>query len=322
MMAIICTLFFQTAEASPLTPQQALRRAQQSSSRLRAPGKYSYELSQTYKSDGEEALYVFNKGDKGFIVVSADDRLPALLGYSDNGAFDPTKASPGLKWWLSQYADEAVYFFKNEDKFTINKSSLRRATRANIPTLVKTKWNQSAPYNNDCPIVAGGRAVTGCVATAMAQVINYFRYPLIGSGEHSYIYNGNTYSFNFGATTFDWNNMLDVYTEDATAQQNEAVATLMFACGVSVNMNYTSRESGTSDLYVANALKTFFGFDKGVRYLKKQYFSDDEWENIIYGELAESRPVVYGGQAPTGGINSYATDMKTVFSTSTGAGVV
>lgn len=298
---VVIVIAFQSVEGARLSPQEALNRVQAASSRLSAPGNSSYELSYTGKSSDKEALYVFNRGDKGFIVVAADDRMPALLGYSDNGAFDIDKASPQLKWWLGQYADEATYCFDNEYNPTLTKTTWKRDGRVNIPALVKTKWNQSAPYNNDCPTDGGGRCVTGCVATAMAQVVNYHRYPVTGSGQYSYTDKGNTYSFDYGATTFDWDNMLDEYNGSATAQQNAAVAQLMYACGVSINMNYTSYESGTSDLYVPYALKTFFNFDEGVRYLEKCYFSNDEWEEMVYDELAAARPVIYGGQAPTGG---------------------
>ncbi|MDE6555898.1 MAG: C10 family peptidase, partial [Duncaniella sp.] len=297
----LSVFFSQSLEAARLTPQEALDRARQTSSRRIVSAGSSYELSFTGRSGGEETLYVFNKGENGFVVLPADDRMPAILGYSDNGAFDPANASPELKWWLSQYSDEAAYFFGNEDQFNSGMATTRRASRSKIAPLVTTKWNQSAPFNDDCPVVSGGRAVTGCVATAMAQVINYFKYPATGTGSHSYNYNGYTFSFNFGSTSFDWANMLDVYDGSANAQQKAAVATLMHGCGVSVNMNYTAYESGTSDLYVSHALKTYFGFDQGARYVVREYYTTEEWEDLIYGELAANRPVIYGGQAPTGG---------------------
>ncbi|MDE5877408.1 MAG: Ig-like domain-containing protein, partial [Muribaculaceae bacterium] len=301
-LIILSVISTQNVDAARLNPQQALSRAQGSTSRLRLPGSDPFELTYTGKSAGENALYVFNKGQTGFIVVSADDRLPALLGYSDNGAFDEATVSPELKWWLSQYADETIYFFHNESRYTnTGTSGLRRTARPAIEPLVKTKWNQTAPYNNDCPSDAGGRCVTGCVATAMAQVMKYHNYPASGSGNHSYVYKGNTYSFDFGATIFDWSNMLDAYTSSATEAQNAAVATLMHACGVSVNMAYSSGTSGAGDSYVPYALKEYFSYDAGVRYLEREYFSDEEWEKLIYNELAAKRPVIYGGQASGGG---------------------
>ncbi|MDE6795514.1 MAG: C10 family peptidase, partial [Muribaculaceae bacterium] len=314
----LITLFVvapQDVGAARLSPQQALSRVQASTSRLRMPGKSSYELTFTGQSDGEKALYVFNKGETGFIVVSADDRMPALLGYSDNGAFDLATAPPGLKWWLGQYTKEAVYFLKNEDKYTATRSfGSTRTSRTAIAPLVKTQWNQRAPYNDECPDLNGNRCVTGCVATAMAQVMKYHNYPTNGIGEHSYTYKGTTYSFNYGGTTFDWTNMLNSYDDNATQAQNEAVAMLMYACGVGVNMGYGVGESGASDIYVAYALKQFFNYDKGVQYVERDYYADEEWEEMIYAELAAKRPVVYGGQASGGGhefvCDGYSEDGK------------
>lgn len=267
---LLTVLSTQGVDAARLTPQQALSRVQSSSVRLRMPGLGSYELTYTGNAAGTPALYVFNKGTNGFIIASADDRMPALLGYSNNGAFDIKTASPELKWWLSQYTDEADYFFKNESKFASRSSSVKqRASRANIEPLVKTKWDQSVPYNNDCPLINGEKSVTGCVATAMAQVINYHKYPVSGTGSNSYECNGATYSFDYGSTTFDWANMLDTYDDNATEPQKAAVAKLMYACGVGVNMQYGVMASGAQDPYIPYALNKFFNYDKGVRLLDK-----------------------------------------------------
>lgn len=291
----------QTADATYLSPQQALERIQSAPTGKRIVGSDQYKLTYTGKSGEGTALYVFNKGDNGFVVASADDRMPAVLGYSDNGAFDIEKASPELKWWLSQYVDEAASYLKNAGELTEPRVKVRRETRPEIETMVKTTWDQGAPYNEDCPEDQGGRCVTGCVATALAQVLNYHRYPVSGKGTHSYDYQGNTYSFDYGAATFDWDNMLDNYDYTATEEQKSAVAELMYACGVGVNMSYSSSASGAQDPYIAYALKEYFNYDDGVRNLERRYFSTAEWEDIIYNELSEGRPVLYSGQAPTGG---------------------
>lgn len=265
------------------------------------PGNASYELTYTGQSAGTPALYVFNKGTKGFIITSADDRMPALLGYSDNGSFDLNNASPELKWWLSQYVDEAAYFFKNEGKFTL--SSRASTEREDILPLIKTKWNQGQPYNLDCPEDKGGRSVTGCVATAMAQIIKYHRFPVTGTGEHSYSWNGTTLSFDYGAAVFDYGNMLDEYDpyeDTATETQKRAVAQLMYACGVGVNMKYSSGESGAGDYGIPYALKNLFNYDNGVRYVKRSYYTTQEWEDMVYSELQGGYPVLYSGRSPAG----------------------
>ena len=294
---------FLSADAAPLTPDQALRRLEGSNARFRIPGNASYRLAYTENADQKPRLYVFNKGNDGFVIASADDRLPALLGYSDNGAFNPSEVSPELKWWLSQYADEASFYLcgSNGAASAESGSFPSKASRANIPELLTTKWNQDAPYNLDCPEDGYGRSVTGCVATAMAQVIKYHSYPTQGTGQHSYNWNGKTLTFDYGATTFDYADMLDEYDDSATPSQQAAVAALMYACGVGVEMDYSSYESGASDMYIPYALKTYFNYDSGTRLLKRNCFTSDEWEDLVYEELAANRPVIYGGQAPNGG---------------------
>ncbi|MDE5870530.1 MAG: C10 family peptidase, partial [Muribaculaceae bacterium] len=294
---------FMSADAMQLSPDQALRRLEGSSSRFRISGNAPYRLAYTETAANQPRLYVFNKGNEGFVIASADDSFPALLGYSDNGAFNPSDASPELKWWLSQYAGEAAWYLQHPTD--VRTSGTRKKTsgvsRADIPQLLATKWNQGAPYNLDCPEVGGERSVTGCVATAMAQVIKYHGYPTLGSGKHNYSWNGTNLEFNYGATTFDYANMLDEYGDNATPEQQKAVASLMYACGVGVNMSYSPSESGAGDMYIPYALKTYFNYDAGTRLLKRDYFSKEEWEDLVYSELAAGRPVIYGGQAETGG---------------------
>lgn len=293
---------FVGVQAAQLTPDQALQRIAAHTVGKGMPSNASYRLSYTEKSMGEAMLYVFNRGEKGFIVTSADDRLPALLGYSDEGAFDVTKVSPELKWWLGQYASEASYFLKNEDKYI--RSARTRVDRPDIPELLNTKWDQWAPYNQNCPDDGGGQCVTGCVATAMAQVIKYHNYPATGSGSHSYNWYGKTLSFDYEAVDFDYANMLDEYNpydDTATDVQKEAVAQLMYACGVGVNMSYSSSMSSAFDLLVVNALQKYFNYSSSVHYLLRSHYTTQEWEDIVYAELEAKRPVIYGGQAPTGG---------------------
>lgn len=286
-------------DAAPLTPEQALQRVKTSAVGKQLPGKASLVLTHTESSKGEDVLFIFNRGDNGFIIASADDRMPAVLGYSDNGIFDLDSASPELKWWLEQYAEEAAYCFQNT---TLQQSlAAPRAERAPIAEMLETRWDQNLPYNLDCPQDNGGRCVTGCVATAMAQVMKYHNYPVTGEGTHTYYWNGTTLGFDYGTANFDYDNMLPVYDGSADYVQQKAVAQLMYACGVSVNMNYTSDQSGASDLYVPYALKEFFNYDAGVRYLKREYYNTNDWEDIVYSELQAGRPVIYGGQAPEGG---------------------
>ncbi len=292
-----------TAGAVHLTPEQALSRVEAFSTVRKITGSAQFTLAHTGKAGGESFLYVFNHGDNGFIVISADDRMPALLGYSDNGAFNLSEASPELKWWLGQYAAQAELNLQSENLLKASSPS-SRAPKASIPEMLSTRWDQDEPYNLYCPSDKGRKCVTGCVATAMSQVIKYYGYPVNGKGTASYAWGGDNLSFDYSDANFDYQNMLDEYPRNAdnsSKEQKMAVAKLMYACGVSVKMNYSSKSSGASDIFIANALTEYFNYDKGIQNLKRDYFSDEDWNDIIYSELEAGRPVIYGGQSEDGG---------------------
>lgn len=292
-----------------LTPEEALSRIQ-SQQNQRISGVSRYSLIHSEDIDGEPMVYVFNKATDGFIVVSADDSMPALLGYSDAGAFVPESASPALKWWLSQYAEEAATTLSLGFTRLNESENNTRATfeREKIPQLISTQWGQGNPYNLDCPEIDGQKCVTGCVATAMAQIIRYHQYPQSGNSSHKYPLSDNNFaathdsiSYDYGSARFDYAEMIDNYSSSATDEQRKAVANLMYACGVAVDMEYSTRESSASDTYISYALREYFNYDNDVRLMMKAFFSTSQWEDLIYSELKEKRPVIMGGQAPGGG---------------------
>lgn len=251
------------------------------------------------------AFYVFNHGDEaGFMIVSADDQLPQVLGYSSTGSFDYASAPENIKWWLSQYEEE-VYSYLSQEKATSILKAVPRRTADNktvISPLIKTQWNQDAPFNNDCPTDGGGRSVTGCAATALAQIINYHEYPSKnGTGTYSYSWNGQTLSYDYSIANFDWNNMLDRYDATSSKTSQDAVANLMLACGIGLHMNYSSRESGASDIAVPRFLVENMDYDGSAIIVQRMHYSFQEWQDLIYKELSEKRPVFYTGQANTGG---------------------
>jgi len=224
--------------------------------------------------------YVFNS-DNGFIIISGDDAVYPILGYSTEGKFDANNQPSNVKKWLENYKKQINYVITNKIKATneitlewqniINNKNITKNT-SSVNPLVTVTWGQS-PYVNDlCPydINAGAgngyHAVTGCPATAMAQIMKYWNYPTTGTGFHSY--NHDTYgnlSANFGSTTYDWASM-----PNSVNSANNAVATLMYHCGVAVEMNYGPTSSGSYVIIAASptpeqaseyAYKTYFGYD-------------------------------------------------------------
>lgn len=311
----VMTLMATVAQAAVLTPEQAYNRALSQDTKIHplSVAESAPILVETKMATGGPAYYVFNNGQEseGFIIVSADDVAEAVLGYSDSGSFDPGNISPATAWWLEEYASQIEWARTSDRVATANTA---RPVWAPIAPMVKTKWNQSKPFNNMCPTINDTHCVTGCVATAMAQIMNYHRWPAThGTSSSSYTWNGQTLSFDYANTTFDWANMLDVYASGAyNDTQANAVATLMYACGVSVEMSYSTGSSGAPTSYVCNALKDYFGYDKSVHSEYRCYYSTAEWEELIYDQLKTYGPVQYSGHSNSGGhsfvCDGYSTD--------------
>lgn len=242
-----------------------------------------------------ESVYLFTSDDGGYIVVSASDRSPALLGYGNVGVLPVSNMPPAMKWWLEGYARQ-IECLESNNLTAIPKA--KSADRKDIPPMIKTKWGQYAPYNDKMPKIEGGAALTGCVATSMAQVMNYHKFPEKGVGTHSYEWpenSGKIYSFDYDNSPFDWSNMLETYAAGSYSdRQAEAVATLMRACAISVDMHYNVGESGSSNYSAHKALKEIFGYSESVECVDQCWHVDD-WEDIMYKEVSEGRPIIYGG---------------------------
>lgn len=234
-------------------------------------------------------FYVFNrdKNKLGFVVISAEDEMPEILGYS-NSSFDFDSIPPALSWWLEQCKTVGVSNFLTENKVS-------------IPPLIKTKWGQDEPYNQLIPSFGANYKPfpTGCTATALSQIMKYWQYPTKGIGYNSYSisYNGvGTLNFmaDFGSTTYDWGNMLNTYEKSSYNQtQASAVATLMYHVGVAENTNYSSGSSSASSLNGLQALVNNFGYDRSIQKASRDYYSDDEWSNLLYSELSKGQPIYY-----------------------------
>lgn len=256
-------------------------------------------------------FYVYNdEANGGYVVVSGDERQVEVLGYSNDGTFDPEDIPCGLHVMLEQYSQEYEWLQEHgnenpkaseeaeEDEET--NRAFTRATQA-IGPLLKTTWGQSPYYNNDCPTdpVTKKQCVTGCVATAMAQIMYYHGYPSKGQGQNSYTSSTREIkqSMDFSTVKFDWASMKTSYDKNSSKASVNAVAALMHACGVAVNMNYSSDGSGAGSANVPYAMTHNFKYDRGVRYYRKKYHTGEEWDQIILAELKAGRPIYYSGSS-------------------------
>ena len=300
------------ALANPISREQALQNARDF---FAAKGKVLPERSFRHApvKNGvltvEANYFVFNVGDdQGFVIAAGDDCVPAILGYADRGTFVGDSLPANVKWWLDGYSDAIGRLQASGQQ-----APRRAPTHAAIPALLTCQWNQGSPYNMYCPqfFDTGETCVTGCVATAMAQIMYYHRVRSVRSVQADIPgYTCATDWENYGKMTvqgipknspIDWNDMTDTYDNASTDAAKRAVANLMKYCGVSVKMDYSPSASGASSSYVVTALKNYFGYDAGTHYVWRSSYSDDAWDELIYNELANGRPVHYSGQGSEGG---------------------
>lgn len=252
-------------------------------------------------------FYIFNKGNgQGFVIVSGDDATKTILGYSDEGTFSVENMPENLQSWLNFYQSEIKYAMDSGWSATLPDSvqtvALRSAS-AMSPLLGNIKWDQGEPYNILCPVnqTTKVQTVTGCVATAMAQIMMYHKWPVSGTGSNSDVTSSyGTLFVDFSKTSYDWNNMLDSYGGTSTLKQDTAVATLMYHCGVAANMNYNTTSSA-SYYDAAKALIKNFGYDADIQICSREFYTNTDWKNKIKSELDAARPVFYSGSTEAGG---------------------
>ena len=270
----------------------------------------------SFKSQGlslvsSDGVYIYDIGTQGFVIISSNTVLPPVLGWSDQGRFPDIEEAPeNFASWMKHYSEMIDYATANSIQPEPQVRRLwdeaaqgifgTRNTQAVTP-LVSTRWNQDCYYNEYCPDAPGwgwggwgggpcGHAYAGCVACAMAQVMKYWDYPTTGFGSHSYVHSEyGEQSANFGATTYQWSQMpTEIYSH------NDAVATLMYHCGVSVDMNYSGSGSGAMSQDVETAMRSYFGYC-GAKYRQKTSYQEEAWIAMLKAELDQSHPVYYSG---------------------------
>ena len=277
-------------------------------------GTSDVQLVSTYRTDkSAPAFYVFNTDD-GFVIVSANDCETPIIGYSHEGRFDPNNIPVQMESYLQDFVARIQYGIENQivaDETTAMQWELVKNTgRLNeskstksLEPLLTEMWEQGCHYNELCPTfskVPCGHAEVGCVAVAMGQIMHYWRYPETGWGSNSYNNAGLTISADFGNTVYDWDHMPDSLTDSSTDAEIEAVATLLFHCGVAVDMQYTTNGSGANSGVVPDAMVRYFNYSKHLHIEKRKDFNDEEWISMLKACLDLQRPVYYGGKGNLG----------------------
>ena len=254
-------------------------------------------------------LYLFNVSNGGgFVVVSNDDAtITPILGYGERGSIDTKNLPDNMRAWLQGYADEIAWMQTHGSSKPASKASRRAGSHAQtaIAPLLTTRWNQGAPYNNLCP----DGCATGCVATAMAQVMFYTETVTHQNATTTttaeipgYTTRNKNYTLDAipAGATINWSNMTPTYGKSSTEEQQQAVAELMKYCGYAVKMNY-GPSSGAYTYDIVPALKNYFDYAETVTYLIRSFYTYANWTDLIYHELSQGRPVLYAGHSSDSG---------------------
>ena len=301
-LSLLCC---QWALAGNVSEQEAMEKAlsflskhtSKSANRLRAAVKTDHLAT----GKATPHYYVFDIDQQnGFVIVSADDRVPAILGYVDRGSFNSEEIPENMKAWLEGYAEQMEYLNSHADAPV---ARVQAEERNAVAPLLTSTWSQGDPYNRLCPMMEDKRCVTGCVATAMAQLLYYHKYPVKTlKGIPAYTTKTNKlYLDSLPVTTFDWEHMLDNYTGAESDTEINAVATLMRVCGAADEMDYSYNASNAHTEELSKIFKDYFDFDATTELVKRINYRAKEWDDIIYNELAHQRPVLYGGYTITSG---------------------
>lgn len=265
------------------------------------------KITSSYTLRNTECMFVVSYSQGGFVIVSADERAFPIIGFSTDDNFDINNIAPALKYWLDGYSEQIIQLMNEprtiqnpmwndieNERFSANKDI------SDIPYFVMSRWDQGQSYNDSCPLHANGpngHCYAGCVATAMGQILYYYKKPTIGMGSHTYYHAhyGNI-SCTFQGTHYGWEQM----TNNITPASRPYIAQLLYHCGVSVDMNYNPNGSGAYTQNVASVLPQFFGYPTAVRYVERFGNPFREWKQALLNSLELHRPILYSGSG-TGG---------------------
>lgn len=316
---LLIFLFEFHCEAKQITQEQALSVARQallSPSELRNADndlqlvETKYENSQSVRSSGNILYYVYNRPENGYIIVAGDDLVYPVIGYSFTSLYDSENLPPNFQLWMEDVA-YGISVAVKENRISSERTRLAwesyfngnihlRSLQSNY--LLQTTWNQSTPFNLQCPLENRQRTVTGCVATAMAQIMKYHEYPQgILSGSIPGYTTANNKHFiapiSLSEQSYNWNIMSDNYFFYDRSESADEVAKLMYHCGVSIMTDYelSTVGSGAYTNNMVSALHTYFGYDKGIQSKLRSFYFTSDWLNMLITEIDAGRPVTYSG---------------------------
>ena len=258
----------------------------------------------------QDAFYVCDAGADGFAVISADERMTPVLGFSQTKGFDADNIPAGMRELLNSYAKEYEALTSGKPLRLTRRNT--EGIQEQVGPLLTTEWGQTAPFNNRCPEWQGERCITGCVAVTTAQTMRYYQYPDSAKGEVDYATQslGIPIKEDLSNFHFDWPNMRNQYYNGASETENNAVAELLYACAAAAKMNFGLKGSSASSTNQVNALVENFGYDPDIANIQKDYMTTNEWQTLMLNELnaGSPRPIIYAAVSPVEGGHSFILD--------------
>ncbi|MBO4752264.1 MAG: C10 family peptidase [Bacteroidales bacterium] len=345
MRKIILTVVATLVAASAFGDKVSVERAEQVASNFWRQETGSIpRLTELSAEANLSELYLFDvDGGKGYVVIAGDDVAYPVLAYSVSSGFPTGNIAPSVMYMLRYYENQIIFArdlggeampdVTKEWSDLENGIALEAKTSREVPQMMTSKWSQNEPYNDKCPKASGQeRCVTGCVATAMAQVMRYWQYPVHGVGQHSYSYNDrpvavthmlgdssavwlyDTLTVDYENTFYDWENMPDIATPASPETEKDAVSTLVYHCGVAVDMVYTPNGSGafmtrqevlnfdsvnySTEIAAEVVIPQYFGYSENTKGLLRSDYETTEWLALLKNELSNGRPIIYAGNDP------------------------
>ena len=299
------------AMGEPVSSKQALEIAANYLAKSGAPRRAAAQMSvQPFQTDrqGNPLMYAVNNGGDGYVIVSGDDRMRQVLAYSNSGSLDLADMPANMRYWLqSLCADMQRLIDAGYQPQAVDNRRAASDVKPEIKVMLPSQWDQGSPYNDLCPMDGENRALTGCVATAMAQVLYYHKKVRKADIPSTPLQDTKDYKGDRGISvpalkasdyTIDWNELIDNYTAkgvEPTKAQKENIAKLMYFCGATVEMDYKSSVSLAFDSQLGYALVKYFGFSPATRYVSRYSYTEQQWIDLMYNELKNGRPVLYGG---------------------------
>ena len=262
---------------------------------LKSPKKMAKAGSRISIKESEPQYYIYTARDNnGFVIVSGDDALPSIVGYSTEYIGENKEMPAVLIEWLNEYS---LYVDEVRAGNTAPAQRSAKAGKTAIAPMLQTSWDQTAPYNNLCPEISGQKTPTGCTATAMAQIMKFHEWPITPIKAVAWESNitGKTETIDLTKRTYNWSNMLNHYRNGYTAEQAQEVAQLMVDVGKAIQSSYSLNGTGSNESLAANALVNVFDYSKAICIMKRTDFTEDEYVQAIRENLSARRPVLYVG---------------------------